>query len=97
MQLYSPTSREIKAVLAKMNLRPAPTIIDVDTRDDAEVLEPLISRITSSPDLPVLLIGGKPVGSIEDIRALDKSGELGKLVTASGAVIGGSRRKKHRK
>ncbi|RDB25222.1 putative monothiol glutaredoxin F10D7.3 [Hypsizygus marmoreus] len=96
-KLYSPSSREIKAMLAKMHLRPAPTIIDVDIRDDAEVLEPIIARLTSSHDLPVLLIGGKSVGSMEDIRALETSGELRSLVTKSGAVIDGAKRKKHRK
>jgi glutaredoxin len=90
-------SREIKAILADMRLKPAPTIIDVDIRDDAEVLKPIISRITSSPDLPVLLIGGKNVGSIDDIRALHQSGELRKLITASGAIIDGAKKKKHRK
>ena len=35
----------------------------------------------------MLLIGGKPIGPIEKIRAMEKSGELHKLITASGAVI----------
>lgn len=95
-KLYSPASREIKAMLAKMDLRPTPTIIDVDIRDDAEVLEPIIGRLTSSPELPVLLISGKPVGSIKEVRLLEKSGELRKLVAASGAVIDGSKKKQYR-
>ncbi|GLB37405.1 putative expressed protein [Lyophyllum shimeji] len=95
-KLYSPASREVKAMLAKMDLRPAPTIIDVDIRDDAEVLEPIIKRLSSSSDLPVLLIGGKPVGSMKEIRLLDKSGELRKLVAASGAVVDGSKKKQHK-
>ncbi|KAG5637521.1 hypothetical protein H0H81_004272 [Sphagnurus paluster] len=95
-ELYSPASREVKAMLARMNLRPAPTIIDVDIRDDAEVLQPIVYRLTSSSELPVLLIGGKPVGTIEEIRLLDASGELRKLVANSGAVIDGVKRKKHK-
>lgn len=78
-----------------MNLQPSPTIIDVDIRDDAKVVEAIICRLTLSSELPVLLIEGKPIGSIEEIRALEKSGELHKLVTASGAVIDGSK-KNHR-
>jgi glutaredoxin-related protein len=84
-------------MLKKLNLRPAPTIIDVDIRDDAEVLTPIISRLTSAPELPVLLVGGEYIGSIEDIRAMDKSGELRKVISASGALIDGGKRKKHRK
>ncbi|KAG6879657.1 hypothetical protein C0992_000099 [Termitomyces sp. T32_za158] len=94
-KLYSPASREIKGILAKMNLQPSPTIIDVDIRDDAKVVEPIICRLTSSLELPVLLIGGRVIGSIEKIRVLEESGELHKLVTASGAVIDGSK-KNHR-
>lgn len=84
-------------MLKKMNIRPAPMIIDVDIRDDAEVLMPIISRLTSAPEFPVLLVGGEYVGPIEDIRTMDKSGELRKAISASGAVINGGRRKKHRK
>ncbi|KAG6831772.1 hypothetical protein H0H92_007924 [Tricholoma furcatifolium] len=92
-KLYSPSSREIKAILGKMNLRPSPTIMDVDIRDDADVLDPIIRRLTSSSELPVLLVGGKPVGTVEEIRALDLSGELRALISASGAVIDGAKRK----
>ncbi|KAF8070449.1 hypothetical protein FPV67DRAFT_1561261 [Lyophyllum atratum] len=93
-KLYSPPSREIKGMLSKMDLRPTPTIIDVDIRDDAAVLEPIIRRLTSSSELPVLLISGKPVGSMEELRLLEKSGELRKLIAASGAVFDGSKKKK---
>jgi len=95
-KLYSPASREIKAMLAKMDLRPTPTVIDVDIRDDGEVLEPIIRRLTSSSELPVLLISGKAVGSVKEIILLEKSGELRKLVAASGAVVDGSKKKQHR-
>ncbi|KAG5342657.1 hypothetical protein C0989_010625 [Termitomyces sp. Mn162] len=94
-KLYSPASREIKAILAKMNLQPSPTIIDVDIRDDAKVLEPIIRRLTSSLELPVLLIGGKPIGSIEEIRVLERSGELHKMIKSAGAVFD-SPKKMHR-
>jgi glutaredoxin-related protein len=96
-KLYSPVSREVKAILADMRLRPAPTIIDVDVRDDAEVLQPILSRLTSQTDFPILIIGGRPVGNVERVREMVKSGELKKLVTEAGAVVNGARRKKHRK
>jgi len=79
-----------------MYLKPAPTVIDVDIRDDAGVLMPIIARLTSS-NLPVLLIGGKHVGSIDEIRALNKNGDLRRLITASGAIVDGAKRRKHRK
>jgi glutaredoxin-related protein len=80
-----------------LNLYPAPTIIDVDVRDDAEVLFPVLKRLLPFPELPVLLIGGRAVGSTEEVRELEQSGELQKLITASGSTVDGAKRKKHQK
>lgn len=95
--VYSPASRELKFILDNMNLKPAPTIIDVDVRDDAAILLPMLKRLLPFPQLPVLLIGGKAVGSIEEVRELDKNGELRQLITASGSTMDGAKRKKHKK
>jgi len=76
-----------------MNILPSPTIIDVDIRDDANVLEPIIRRLTSAAELPVLLVGGKPIGTIEEMRRLDNDGTLRKLVSATGALVDGSKNK----
>jgi glutaredoxin len=78
-----------------MNLRPPPFVMDVDTRDDVEVLAPLLARLTGQSDLPVLLVGGRPVGSVARIREMVANGELERLVKASGAVVGGGKRRKH--
>ncbi|KAJ7879566.1 hypothetical protein B0H14DRAFT_3082883 [Mycena olivaceomarginata] len=94
-KLYSPATRELKSVLSKMNLRPPPFVMDVDTRDDVEVLAPLLARLTGQSDLPVLLVGGRPVGSVARIREMVANGELERLVKASGAVVGGGKRRKH--
>ncbi|KAF7357858.1 Glutaredoxin domain-containing protein [Mycena venus] len=86
---FSPATRELKSILSNMNLHPPPFIMDVDTRDDVEVLTPMLSRLTGSPDLPVLLISGKSVGSLEQIREMLAGGDLQRLIKASGAVIEG--------
>ncbi|KAK7018839.1 glutaredoxin domain-containing protein [Favolaschia claudopus] len=96
-KLYSPPTREIKSILASLNLRPPPFTMDVDMRDDKEVLEPILFRLTAMPELPILLINGQPVGSLERIREMHASGELHALIKAAGAVIGGGRRRKHGK
>ncbi|KAF8895744.1 hypothetical protein CPB84DRAFT_1682176 [Gymnopilus junonius] len=97
-KLYSPTSREIKSVLSGLYLRPAPTIIDVDVRDDADVLIPMLARLTPSPELPVLIIGGKPTdSSLDNIHELEKSGELEKMITEAGSIVNGAKKRKHRK
>lgn len=69
----------------------------MDLREDAEILTLILKRLTSSPDLPVLLVGGKPIFSVEEVRELEKSGELQKIITAAGSLINGSKRKKNRK
>lgn len=96
-KFYSPASRNLKTILSGLYLRPAPTIIDVDLREDADVLTPLLKRLTSSPDLPVLLVGGKPIDSMDKVRELEKSGELQKMIAAAGSLINGAKAKKHKK
>lgn len=95
-KLYSPVSREIKAILIDLHLHPAPMIMDVDVREDGAVLEPLLERVLATDDLPILLIGGHYVGPISNIRSLHDSGELKEMIKAAGAVIDGAK-KKHKK
>ncbi|PCH36089.1 hypothetical protein WOLCODRAFT_140219 [Wolfiporia cocos MD-104 SS10] len=92
-KFYSPASREIKQMLADMYLRPSPTIIEVDQRTDESVLAPLLYRLTSATELPILLIGGRPIGSMEEIRYLKRKGELQRMITKAGAEIYGAKKK----
>jgi len=57
----------------------------------------MLARLTSIPQLPVLIVGGKVVGSTKEIRALFENEELQKMVTAAGSQINGGRKKKHRR
>ncbi|KAF8647161.1 hypothetical protein AX16_006991 [Volvariella volvacea WC 439] len=91
---YSPASREVKRILDSFRLLPEPTIVDIDLREDVDVLKPLIARLCSTEELPVLLVGGQNVGSLEQIRALNESGELKKLIVASGATVDNKKKKK---
>ena len=96
--MYSPVSREVKALLSELRLDPAPTIIDVDLRDDAEVLSALLRRLVEpADDFPFLIVGGQYVGSMETIRSLHRSGQLRDMITAAGAVIDGTKKKHKRK
>jgi hypothetical protein len=64
---------------------------------DAGVLTPLLFRLTNVTELPILLIGGKSVGSMDTIRELDSNSALTlkELVIEAGALPDSS--KKHRK
>ena len=92
-QFYSPVSREVKQMLHDLYLRPAPTIIEVDQRVDEAILAPLLFRLTGKSELPILLVGGRPLGTIEEIRYLKKKGELQKMIGAAGAEVYGARKK----
>lgn len=77
------------------HLKPLPTIIDVDLRDDADVLTPTLNRLTSVDNLPVLIVAGKTVGTVEDIRKFEADGTLRQMIAQSGAVINEARKNKH--
>jgi hypothetical protein len=51
---------------------------------------PLLFRLTSSVDLPILLVGGKPVGTPLQIRSFYRSRDLQRIVANAGAVINGA-------
>jgi len=86
----------VKAILDKLHLKPSPTIIDVDTRDDADVLIPMLQRLTSVPDFPILIVAGEVIGSTQDIHRLNDDDTLRKMIIHSGASIGVGKRRKHK-
>lgn len=64
---------------------------------DESVLAPLLFRLTSKAELPILLIGGRPVqGSLEELRYLKKKGELQRMISAAGAEIYGAKKKQRK-
>lgn len=78
-----------------MHLNPAPLVVEVDQREDAQVLLPLLTRLTHVPSLPILLIGGQAVGIdapdikslMGEIRKLHDNGELTRRVAEAGATV----------
>ncbi|KAG8936867.1 hypothetical protein FRC02_010729 [Tulasnella sp. 418] len=93
----SPRARELKDMIASYKLLPVPTVIEVDGRDDAEILTRIITRLTKSESLPVLLVAGKPFGTLDDIKVAHENGELKAAIQASGAVLNGSQKRKKKK
>ncbi|KAF8444788.1 hypothetical protein L210DRAFT_3530974 [Boletus edulis BED1] len=94
-KLHSSDSREVRHILDSMHLNPAPLVVEADQRQDAHVLLPLLARLTHVPGLPVLLVGGQPIGSdvpdvkslMAEIRRLHDDGELTQRVFEAGATV----------
>ena len=72
-------------------------IIAFASTADESVLTPLLYRLTSVLDLPILLIGGHTIGSIPEIRYLHQKGELARLISRAGGIVDGAKKKKGRK
>jgi hypothetical protein len=78
-----------------MHIDPAPFVVQVDQREDAHVLLPLLARLTHAPGLPVLLVAGQAVGAnapdlkslMTEIRRLHENGALAQMVFEAGAMI----------
>ncbi|KAI0084864.1 hypothetical protein BDY19DRAFT_987296 [Irpex rosettiformis] len=96
-KLHSPVSRDLKKILSNLNLKPSPTVIEVEDRPDEDVLKPLLLRLTKSNELPILLIGGKTVGTFEEIQYMYKKGDLARAVITAGAIVDGGKKGKGRK
>lgn len=65
--------------------------------DDVEVITPILYRLTGASSVPILLVGGRNAGTVEEIRAANATGALRLDLAAAGAVIGGSEKKKKKK
>jgi len=96
-KLHSPVSRELKKMLGDLNLKPDPVVIEVEHRPDEDVLRPLLYRLTKADSIPILLVGGKTVGAIEEIRYMFTKGDLARTINAAGAIVDGGKKKKGRK
>lgn len=86
----APASREMKGVFAALTLRPGVTVFELDQRVDADVLRPLLQRLTRGAQLPFALVGGRTL-TLTELRTEVKSGALTDRVARAGAVINGAK------
>ncbi|KAG8687397.1 hypothetical protein FRC11_007297 [Ceratobasidium sp. 423] len=86
-KVHSPQGRDLKKIFASYKLKPAPVIFDVDQREDAAVLEPVLYRLTGEMSLPIALLGGRSIGSPADIAKLHESGDLERAMNNVGVTM----------
>ncbi|GJJ06367.1 hypothetical protein Clacol_000558 [Clathrus columnatus] len=86
---YCPYSRAVKDLLKSYDLSPPPKIIEVDIRDDGDVLKRLLYRLTNHNTFPNVIIGGKSVGGSDDVRRLHEKGDLKDMFLKINVNVGG--------
>ncbi|EKM54653.1 uncharacterized protein PHACADRAFT_258644 [Phanerochaete carnosa HHB-10118-sp] len=96
-KMHSPISRDLEKIILELNLLPGPAIIPVEYRPDEEVLRPLLERLTGASELPILLVGGKIIGTPQEVKYMHSKGSLARAISDAGAIVDGLRKKKGRK
>ncbi|KIK09806.1 hypothetical protein K443DRAFT_671130 [Laccaria amethystina LaAM-08-1] len=84
---YCPYSKRAKDLLAAYDIQPPPKIVEVDLRDDNNVIKLLLSRLTHHSTFPNILIQGKSIGGSDDLFALHNDRTLAKMLERAGVTV----------
>lgn len=83
-------SQKAKRLLASYNIHPAPRIVEVDTRNDGQLIKSLLGRYTKRNTFPNILLRGKSIGGSDDIQKLHEEDKLREILESAGLSIGPS-------
>ncbi|KAF9050095.1 thioredoxin-like protein [Panaeolus papilionaceus] len=81
---YCPYSKRAKELLEAYDTKPAPKIVEVDIRDDGNVIKHLLTRLTNHTTFPNILLRGKSIGGSDDLLELHNTNALTKLLEDNG-------------
>ncbi|KAI0084860.1 glutaredoxin [Irpex rosettiformis] len=84
---YCPYSKRAKALLSTYELSPPPTIIELDLRSDAPIIQNILKRLTGRATVPNILLQGISIGGSDTIQELDDKGELRKMLEEGGLSV----------
>ncbi|KAF4597872.1 hypothetical protein EYR38_006264 [Pleurotus pulmonarius] len=82
-------SKKAKALLKKYDTSPAPTIVEVDLRDDDVQIKALLTRLTGRGTFPNVIVRGKTIGGSDDVRDLHSKGLLRPKLEEAGVIVQG--------
>jgi len=85
---YCPYSRRAKNLLATYALNPPPRIIEVDLRDDNELIKALLQRLTHRATFPNIIVNSISIGGSDELHALHSSGQLRGILEKAGVSVG---------
>jgi len=86
---YCPFSKRAKTLLASYKLDPAPKIIEVDLRADAEIVKVILSRLTKHSTFPNVIVRGTSIGGSDNLQGLHDRDELKDLFEKHGVKVKG--------
>ncbi|KAF8575091.1 thioredoxin-like protein [Ramaria rubella] len=87
---YCPYSRDAKHILARYNLEPPPKIVEVDLRDDGNIIKSLLIRLTGRSTFPNVILRGKSLGGYDSLLELHESGVLEQELEKAGIQVTGN-------
>lgn len=79
-----PYSKRAKELLKSYDISPQPKIIEVDLRDDSDLIKSVLTRLTHHSTFPNVFISGKSIGGSDDLQHLHASGELVTTLDSAG-------------
>lgn len=88
---YCPYSRRAKSLLQTYSLDPPPKVIEVDLREDGDLLKVILTRLTKHSTFPNIILRGRPLGGADDLQTLHDAGKLEELFEENGMTVHGSR------
>ncbi|KAF8322180.1 hypothetical protein DL93DRAFT_2072013 [Clavulina sp. PMI_390] len=86
-QARQPTTKALKLALDMLNLHPKPTMIFLDEREDESRLGAIVQRLTGAKSFPVTIVGGRYIGSVDEVLVMASNGELRELLAEAGATV----------
>ncbi|KAF9444771.1 thioredoxin-like protein [Macrolepiota fuliginosa MF-IS2] len=84
---YCPYSKKAKNLLATYDLEPPVKVIEVDLRDDWNVLKALLTRLTHHSTFPNIIVRGKSLGGSDDLQALHATKSLVDVFKKAGVYV----------
>ncbi|PPQ63680.1 hypothetical protein CVT24_004565 [Panaeolus cyanescens] len=81
---YCPYSKRAKELIQAYDTQPPPKIVEVDIRDDGNVIKHILTRLTKHSTFPNIILRGKSIGGSDDLLKLHENNALTKLLEDSG-------------
>jgi len=88
---YCPFSKRAKSLIQTYALDPSPRIVEVDLREDGDLIKVILTRLTKHSTFPNIILRGHSIGGFDDLQALHDAGKLEELFEENGLSVHGSR------